>query len=79
MHAVAHHPSLCHCLYEWELTLFECAGRFDRELLFPLPSLSARESILDIHTRTWAAPPSLEMRANLARACTGYCGADLKV
>ncbi len=32
-------------------------GRFDRELLFPLPDLAARAEILDIHTRAWAAPP----------------------
>ena len=27
-------------------------GRFDRELVFPLPDSSARSSILDIHTGT---------------------------
>ena len=26
-------------------------GRFDRELLFPLPNVMARSSILDIHTK----------------------------
>ena len=54
-------------------------GRFDRELVFPLPSLAARASILDIHTRHWADPPSAQLRAHLAQLSVGYCGADLKV
>ena len=53
-------------------------GRFDRELVFPLPSLTARASILDIHTRHWADPPSAQLRAHLAQLSVGYCGADLK-
>ncbi|CAL5230062.1 g13513 [Coccomyxa viridis] len=53
-------------------------GRFDRELVFPLPSLAARASILDIHTRHWADPPSAQLRAHLAQLSVGYCGADLK-
>ena len=54
-------------------------GRFDRELVFPLPSLAARASILDIHTCHWADPPSAQLRAHLAQLSVGYCGADLKV
>ncbi len=54
-------------------------GRFDRELLFPLPNVEARASILEIHTRGWAQPPALELRAQLAGTTAGYCGADLKV
>ncbi len=54
-------------------------GRFDRELVFPLPSLAARASILDIHTRHWAEPPTAQLRAHLAQLSVGYCGADLKV
>ncbi|KAK9811900.1 hypothetical protein WJX72_012131 [[Myrmecia] bisecta] len=53
-------------------------GRFDRELVFPLPNLPARASIVDIHTRKWAEPPPPELREELARMCVGYCGADLK-
>lgn len=53
-------------------------GRFDRELLFPLPSLPARRTILDIHTRKWQAPPAPEVLDELAHATVGYCGADLK-
>ena len=50
-----------------------------RELLFPLPALSARQAILDIHTRQWAEPPPPELKVELANMCVGYCGADLKV
>jgi hypothetical protein len=53
--------------------------RFDRELGFPLPNKAAREAILDIHTKRWAAPPSPHLREELAHACVGFCGADLKV
>jgi hypothetical protein len=53
--------------------------RFDRELLFPLPDVTARASILRIHTRRWAAPPREELLGELAAAAVGYCGADLKV
>jgi SpoVK/Ycf46/Vps4 family AAA+-type ATPase len=37
-------------------------GRFDRELLFPLPDLRARAEILDIHTRAWACPPGQQLQ-----------------
>jgi SpoVK/Ycf46/Vps4 family AAA+-type ATPase len=53
-------------------------GRFDRELCFPLPNLEARKSILGIHTRKWADPPSEDLIEELATRCVGYCGADLK-
>jgi SpoVK/Ycf46/Vps4 family AAA+-type ATPase len=53
-------------------------GRFDRELCFPLPNLEARKSILSIHTRKWADPPSEDLIEELATRCVGYCGADLK-
>lgn len=53
--------------------------RFDRELVFPLPNLSARADILHIHTRKWAEPPAPQLLQELASLCVGYCGADLKV
>ena len=53
-------------------------GRFDRELAFPLPGLSARAEILKIHTRGWKKPPSTTLINHLAQKCVGYCGADLK-
>ncbi|CAN0923016.1 ATPase family AAA domain-containing protein At1g05910 [Linum grandiflorum] len=53
-------------------------GRFDREFNFPLPGCEARAEILNIHTRKWKKPPSLELKSELAASCVGYCGADLK-
>lgn len=53
-------------------------GRFDRELLFPLPDFKARAEILDIHTRGWEDKPAKELVHELAASCVGYCGADLK-
>jgi SpoVK/Ycf46/Vps4 family AAA+-type ATPase len=53
-------------------------GRFDRELLFPLPGQQARNEILKIHTKKWSDPPTSETLEELAGACVGYCGADLK-
>lgn len=53
-------------------------GRFDRELLFPLPNLQARRTILDIHTRLWSKQPSSQLKDLLATMTVGYCGADLK-
>lgn len=52
--------------------------RFDRELLFPLPNLAARRTILGIHTREWTPAPQPATLDRLASACVGYCGADLK-
>ncbi|ESP00580.1 hypothetical protein LOTGIDRAFT_213026 [Lottia gigantea] len=53
-------------------------GRFDREFLFPLPSLSARRQILTIHTKGWSPKLSPEFIAELGEKCVGYCGADMK-
>ncbi len=53
-------------------------GRFDRELLFSLPALQAREDILGIHTRAWTPAPAKELKAELAVRTAGYCGADLR-
>ncbi len=58
---------------------FPTPPRFDRELVFPLPNLSARADILGIHTRKWAEPPPGELLQELASLAVGYCGADLKV
>ena len=64
-----HNPCQTTCLHR----------RFDRELVFPLPNLQARASILDIHTRKWSQPPAADLKEDLAHRCVGYCGADLKV
>ena len=53
-------------------------GRFDREILFTLPSVEARRDILKIHTSKWSPPPNKEFLSNLATKTAGYCGADLK-
>merc|ERR1711871_1484372 len=38
-------------------------GRFDRELLFPLPSSSARSTILDINTKSWSPSLSSDIKS----------------
>jgi SpoVK/Ycf46/Vps4 family AAA+-type ATPase len=53
--------------------------RFDRELLFPLPDLAARRTILGIHSRAWSPQPAPALLDELARLTGGYCGADIKV
>lgn len=53
-------------------------GRFDREFVLPLPDYKARAEILKIHTKKWKNPLSDDVRMELAAACVGYCGADLK-
>ena len=53
-------------------------GRFDREFLVPLPTIDARESILEIHTRKWTEKPAPSLLKRLAEDCVGYSGADLK-
>ncbi|CAI4231957.1 unnamed protein product [Auanema sp. JU1783] len=54
-------------------------GRFDRELKFSLPDVSARKQILNIHTSKWGTnQPSQEDIDLVANNTSGYCGADLK-
>lgn len=53
--------------------------RFDREFHFPLPSLSARKEILDIHLKSWIPSPPANLVNYLSQKTVGYCGADLKV
>ena len=53
-------------------------GRFDREILFPLPGADAREQILKIHTSKWEDKPSDNFYQSMALKTNGYCGADLK-
>jgi len=54
-------------------------GRFDREFYFPLPSVDARRSILDIHTRGWSPALPEALKEGLALQTKGYGGADLRV
>ena len=53
-------------------------GRFDRELLFSLPSRDARKQILRIHTRKWKPPVAENILQMLAERTAGFCGADLE-
>ncbi|KPI87182.1 putative ATPase [Leptomonas seymouri] len=56
-------------------------GRFDRELVFPLPDAAARRHILSIQLAKKAMPESAEQRAallsDLVEMTEGYSGADL--
>ncbi|KAF2021953.1 AAA-domain-containing protein [Aaosphaeria arxii CBS 175.79] len=53
-------------------------GRFDREFYFPLPNLSGRRAIIDIHTKNWEPPLKPSMKDQLADLTKGYGGADLR-
>ena len=53
-------------------------GRFDRELMFPLPSASARSAILDIHTKNWDPKLTDDVKHWIVESTAGYCGADIK-
>jgi SpoVK/Ycf46/Vps4 family AAA+-type ATPase len=53
-------------------------GRFDRELLFPLPNASARSAILDINTKTWQPALDSPTKEWIVNNTVGYCGADMK-
>ncbi|CAG9830242.1 unnamed protein product [Diabrotica balteata] len=53
-------------------------GRFDRELLFTLPSKTEREEILNVHTSSWKNPPSRQLLDYLSENTVGYCGSDLR-
>ncbi|MHB8399114.1 MAG: ATP-dependent zinc metalloprotease FtsH [Candidatus Limnocylindrales bacterium] len=51
-------------------------GRFDREVTVSYPDRAGREAILRIHTKGLPLAPSVDL-AVLARATTGFSGADL--
>ena len=53
-------------------------GRFDREILFPLPGADARRHIIKIHTAKWEQQPEEAFCNSLALQTNGFCGADLK-
>ncbi len=53
-------------------------GRFDRELMFPLPSATARSAILDIHTKNWDPKLTDDVKHWIVESTSGYCGADIK-
>ncbi|KMY65760.1 cell division protein FtsH [Desulfocarbo indianensis] len=52
-------------------------GRFDRQVVVPLPDVRGREAILKVHTRRSPMAPDVDL-AVLARGTPGFCGADLE-
>jgi len=52
-------------------------GRFDRQVVVPIPDLKGREAILKVHTRKVPLAPSVDLTV-LARSTPGFSGADLE-
>ena len=52
------------------------AGRFDRQVLVPLPSLVERVAILEVHCRDKKIGPDVDFQI-IGRATPGMSGADL--
>jgi cell division protease FtsH len=51
-------------------------GRFDRQVVVPLPDIRGREQILLIHMRKVPIAPDVDASV-IARGCPGFSGADL--
>ena len=51
-------------------------GRFDRQVMVPLPDAAGREQILRVHARKIKMAPGVELTP-IARATTGFSGAEL--
>ncbi len=51
-------------------------GRFDRQVVVPLPDIRGREQILKVHMRKVPVAPDIDASV-LARGCPGFSGADL--
>ncbi len=51
-------------------------GRFDRQVVVPLPDIRGREQILKVHMRKVPLAPDVDPSI-LARGCPGFAGADL--
>ena len=52
-------------------------GRFDRQVVVPVPDLKGREAILKVHTRRTPIADSVDLSI-LARGTPGFSGADLE-
>ncbi len=52
-------------------------GRFDREIVFPIPDRFARREILEIHTRSMPLTSDVDLD-HISDRAHGYVGADLK-
>ena len=53
------------------------AGRFDRQVVIPLPTLEERRAILEVHCRGKRVGPDVDL-ALVARGAPGMSGADLE-
>jgi cell division protease FtsH len=51
-------------------------GRFDRQVVVPLPDIEGRIKILQVHTRSKPLAPDVDLRA-IARGTPGFSGAEL--
>jgi len=51
-------------------------GRFDRQIVVPVPDISGREKILQVHLKKVPLAPDVEART-IARGTPGFSGADL--
>ena len=51
-------------------------GRFDRQVVVPLPDILGREKILKVHVRKVPMAPNIDLRV-IARGTPGFSGADL--
>jgi len=52
-------------------------GRFDRQVIVPLPDVKGREKILEVHTRKMPLADDVSL-AVLARGTPGFSGADIE-
>jgi cell division protease FtsH len=52
-------------------------GRFDRQVVVPIPDLKGREAILKVHTRRTPLATAVDLSV-LARSTPGFSGADLE-
>lgn len=52
-------------------------GRFDREIIFPIPNRQSRREILTIHTRSMPLTNDVDLE-DIADRAHGYVGADIK-
>ncbi len=51
-------------------------GRFDRQVVVPLPDVTGREKILKVHVRNVPLAPNVDLKT-VARGTPGFSGADL--
>src|SRR5262249_25421558 len=51
-------------------------GRFDRQVVVPLPDILGREKILKVHVRKVPIAPNVDLKV-IARGTPGFSGADL--